>query len=707
MIEWARLLLQDIGRIYGLPPKRLGDPTCVGYTGSVPNYQLPAGKGCSGIEGMIIPHRPTTDFTKDPGAPCPGPTCLDPGANADLFNIYPSILKPGGASGAFCIDPGVESDCTADGGKSVFQNALTHVARVAGQGSTYNLPAELQDRRYYFKWFGVAYVKYLKAYGNYVAKYGTAVNQFPNGTIGGGLGPSDVMNQQIDLESLFFDYAFLGNSTFDKFEYVDRDFIGQGSGGAYNWIPWDFEYGCDLFGGNQRYDNWFRRMDREEIAMYSAMLTDKTHTAGQENNVNITNLFGSLLLGGDPAAAIRGAWPSYACAIGQAGDPATNCGRANAPLDVTLPSGATPCTQAKDCTVPGQTCAGGFSYESGFVQACGAKCDFTVAGQERTGCASPTQTCAVRGPAEGCLDMKMDKNGPNAATPHPLLWAYPGAWTRTPFSRGHSPITLAAADKHPNIGVAKISIPNFKVDAANPYTTGPYTVSPMLAAGGMCNTGYTLSTNGVWCNAAVNSGTGYMVPAFTSLTPWAEVQPAVGFSIPLDAQHNQWVSTGQLDFEGVLETYVVDYLPYTDPAKASCVSDGACNQGFACNRASHSCVTDDDTVRIAAIEGKDFLGQAFVCIDPTTHDILHVGMYDSGVAILNWLAAHPGSDPGTGNQPSAQTACQILIIRSPIDNYVDFIVSKAYGVLLNMGGGQGQGRVTDIVLFDPNLIQSL
>ena len=54
-----------------------------------------------------------------------------------------------------------------------------------------------------------------------------------------------------------------------------------------------------------------------------------------------------------------------------------------------------------------------------------------------------------------------------------------------------------------------------------------------------------------------------------------------------------------------------------------------------------------------------------------------------------------------------QDKLQVLIIRSPYDNYVDYIVSKQYGVLLNMGGGQGQGRVTDIVLFDPSLIQAL
>jgi len=34
-------------------------------------------------------------------------------------------------------------------------------------------------------------------------------------------------------------------------------------------------------------------------------------------------------------------------------------------------------------------------------------------------------------------------------------------------------------------------------------------------------------------------------------------------------------------------------------------------------------------------------------------------------------------------------------------------VSLTQGVALNMSGGAGQGRVTDIVLFDPSLIQAI
>ena len=730
-IEWARLLLADIGRITGTT-HTLGDPACVGYDASgKPNYLNDP--TCSGIEGMIIPNAapwggPQTDFTGDPKRPD-----LDAGNNYDQFGIFLSVLKPGDIHGAFCIDPGTFFDCTADGGFSVWQNALTHVRRVLGRGQLTNLPSELQDRRYYFKWFGIAFIKYLKAYGNYNP---ATRDNFPSGTVGSGLGPSDVLAQPIDLESLFFDYTVQpgggGAQTFDKFEYIDRDFLGQGNAGtggvAYNWIPYDFEYGCDLFGGNQRYDNWYRRMDREEIMMYSSMLVDKTHTAGQENNVNVTNLFGSVLLGGDPAAGVAGVWPSWACAVGQAGDPGTNCvsgfigGPVNPPLDPTNPSGAPPCGSCG----AGQACGGGNSFENGFVQACGAKCDFTT--YPLSGCQSPSQTCA----GGACLDMMMDKNGAagnghactqataskdcpngngcNATTstcnPQPLLWAYPGAWSRTPFSRGHSPITLAATDKHPNIGVAKINIPNFVTDPKNVYTTGPYTRSPVPATAAGCSTGYTLSANKAWCNAAVNSGMGYMAPSFSALTPWLEVQPGVGFSLPIDAQHNQWVTTGQFDFTGVLETYIVDYLPYVDKAKPSCVTDGVCNTGFNCDSASKNCYTDDNTVQVAAIEGADFLGQAFACIDPWTSDILHVGMYDSAQSIVDWLANHPGGTYAGGVFPSAQAACQILVIRSPYDNYVDFVVSKAYGVSINIGGGQGQGRVTDIILWDTSLIDS-
>lgn len=717
MMEWARLMLEDIGTITG-HTYLLGDPACTGYDSSgTPNYEL--NPGCSGIEGMMIPY---TGYDNDGSGTTPSDFSGDPSPlaelqyasnNWDYGNVYfASILKPGDLSGAFCVDPGSMVDCTADG-VSIWQNALKHVIRVLGNGDVLNLPTELQDRRYYFKWFGVAYVKYLKAYGEYNTAHPATVDNFPDGTAGSGLSPSDVAAQKLDLESLFFDFSVTpgtgGAQTFDKFEYIDREYIGQGVGGADNYIPWDFEYGCDIFGGNQRYDNWFRRMDREEIALYSAMLEDKDHTPGQENNVNITNLFGSSILAGN--------WPSYACATGQSGDPSIDdCGGTNPPLD---PVQSHPLVGGDCSAYTGEVPAGGNSYENGYVTGCGVQCDFTKF--PASGCAENYKAC-IGGTA--CLDLKMDKNG-HASYAKPLLAGYPGAWSRSPFSAGHSPVTIAAADKKPNLGVAMVHIPNF--------AQGPYTYSPIQSLtpncttdadcdqsqGSTCNTttgfcsatcptGYNLSSNKAWCNADTFNGTGTRAPEHAGLAPWLEVQPGVGFPIPLDAQHNQWVSTGQIDFTGVLEQYIVDYLPWTDPAKPSCISDGACRQGYSCDKNSHSCVTDDNTIQVAAIEGADFLGQAFVCQDPWTGDILHVGMFDSALGILDWLAAHPGASTALyGVVPSAQDACQILVIRSPADNYVDYIVAKGTGVTLNIGDGQGQGRVVDVVLWDPGLIQNL
>jgi hypothetical protein len=706
MIEWARLMLADIARLTGAAaPYALGDARCIGFSNGIPNYEL--GSGCSGIEGMIIPNGVpfggvVTEFSGDPlGA------TLDPASNADVIGIYSSLLQPGALTGAFCIDPGVQSDCFASFDTSIFQKALQQVTRVMGGGVVGKLPVELQDPRYYFRWFAVAYVKYLRAYGAYAAEYPATVNDFPSGTVGSGLGPSDVLAESVDLESFSFDYSVLPDSsgveTYDTFRYVDRQFIGQGAGGSYNWIPWTFEYGIDMASGISYEFTWSRAMERQEVALYSAMLTDKTHTPGQETNVNLTNLFGSALLGGAPTG-ISGAWPSYACAIGQAGDPAVNCVNinfstdqyliANAPLDPSDPSGASPCDNQGQCNGV-QVCGGGTSYVSGFVSACGDPCDFAT--YPLSGCASATQTCAFNQSTgnEACLDMMMDKNGTATATPHPLLWAYPSAWSRSPLASGHAPITLAAAGEQPDLGVATVTIPNF--------VAGPYTPSPILASNGTCAAGYSVSADGVFCNASVNAGTGTLAPSFTPLVGFTDVQASVGFSIPGPGQSSQWISTGKLDFSGVLGSYVADYLPYADPATTSCAGGAACNAGYTCDSESQKCVATDGTLRIAAVESDGFAGQVFLCVDPTTSDVLHVGIYDSAPGVLDWLAAHPGSGSGVGPLPSAQEACGIDVVLSSADGSIASIVSTEYGVILSCAAG----RVTSATLFDPSFVGSL
>jgi hypothetical protein len=711
-IEWARLMLQDIhnllvrdGRIPATAPvTTLGDPNCTGGT---------FGPGCTGIEGMLIPAGINTgtgahlyDFGKDVG--CPGAGCLDPGANWDWFYLFynssKSPLRPGDIRGGFCADPGAFTDCIG-GTNSPFNDAYSWVTRWLGKGSINNLPVEMRDRRYYYRWFSTAYLKYFKAYSDFTpaANRDNTSGVTGPGTGGpAGLAPSNVRGQYIDREAFFFDSpnAFAGNG-FDKFEYVDRENIGSGPNPT---VPWDFEYGCDIIGGNQRYDNWYRRMDREETAMYSAMLLNKAHTPGQENNVNITNMFGNGIL---PAN-----WPSYACAVGAGGESAPGSGTpacANPPLDV----------NGKGCGGCATNCIAAKTYVNGVQGFCAsAACDYTA--HPQTGCAAANETCVTdlaTGTVTGCIGMAMDLNGPSAAgrpawdpTPKPRLYYYQGVWSRTPFASGHSPITILAADKKPNIGAAKITIPNFADSEGGPYTASPQLATPPATAGGTatCPTNWTLDGTGAWCNAPLQAGaTGTTQPSFTPLVPWLEMKPGVGFSFPIDGQHDQYVMTGQLDFTGVLETYIVDYIPFVDSAKPSCISS-ACGTGYNCNAVSKACEAADGSVRVLAIEGSDFTGEAFFCQDQMSGDILGVHQYDSALAIIDWLAAHPGGwDPNLDQvDPKAQDACQIIVRYSPYNNYIDYLTAKSYGVKLDIDQGSGLGRVTDIILYDPGITQA-
>jgi hypothetical protein len=728
-IEWARLMLLDINKIMkaqGLipqsqPPKKIGDPDCTNG-----NFKA----GCSGIEGLMIPGGPAlsgNDFSKD--ASCANAaTCLDPGKSWDgggLF-LFASHLKPGDVIAGFCGDPATEGDCfqaVAGGAASPFYTAQYWVQSRLGKGNILQVPSELRDRRYYFKWYAAAYIKYLKAYSNFDA---TLVPDGKGGMVAmrdfwpcskavdatctnSGVGPNDVANVVIDYESLFYDNNELGGSnSFDKFEYIDRENIGKGQEGTdaqkYNFVPWDFEYGCDLIAGNQRYDNYFRRMDREEIALFAAMLQDKTHTPGQENNVNITNLFGT--------AIVPSVWPNLACATGSAGDPAMS-GCPNPPMDT---SEMTLCDAAGKCTAGptnNGTCLSNIkTWETGVQSICArAACDFTA--HPATGCAAINQTCVTDGTNEGCADMMMDLNG-TQSNAHPLLWYYPGVWSRTPFSMGHSPITLAPADKKPNIGIAKITIPNFKVDCGTDGNcAGPYTNSPQVATGTICPTNWHLDGTGTLCNAPLDTGSNMHAPSFVAPVPWLEQQPGIGFTFPINGQQDQAVTTGQLDFTGVLETYLIDYIPWTDLHKAGCAGDdptsaSACNKGYTCNPVTRACEASDNTIRIMAIESSDYLGEVFLCQDPLTGDILHVRQYDSAHAILDWFAAHTGGfDPSIGGaQPTAEVACSVIVKWSPYNNYIDYITSKAYGVKLSINQGAGLGRVIDSTLYDPSIVQA-
>jgi hypothetical protein len=418
------------------------------------------------------------------------------------------------------------------------------------------------------------------------------------------------------MEGLFFDNNYLNQ--FDKFEYIDRSVVVNPppAGQSYLGVPLDYEYGTDVKAGNQRYTNYFRRLDREEDAMFRALSTDKTHLPGQENNVNLTNMFGS--------AVLQAAYPSLYCA--------TAAFKAGKPVD--------------------------------------------AAGWKSNGCTAPP-------PLDAAGNTLMDLNGQMAAldaahagaypNAKPFLSYYPAVWGKTIFSQGHSPIRVTQGDLL--VEGAHVVVPSF---------LDPYDVCPQK--------GLDLAGNPCDPNDPA------IATPIEVLTPWAPNQPGNGFFIPIDGTTAKQIQSAELGFEGVLETYHVYYEPWTDIAKRDCSGDGVCNTGFACQ--AGQCVASDQTIRIAAIDASDFLGEVFLCQDPLTGDLMSARMYTSTLDLLDWLARHPG-DAAAG-YPSAQDACNVVVRYSPYNNYPDYISSVANGVTVNTNQGQGFGRIVDATVFDIN-----
>ena len=82
---------------------------------------------------------------------------------------------------------------------------------------------------------------------------------------------------------------------------------------------------------------------------------------------------------------------------------------------------------------------------------------------------------------------------------------------------------------------------------------------------------------------------------------------------------------------------------------------------------------------------------------PGQIDLLGVSMYEPATTILNWIAAHP----------SARKDCQLVVQYSIYGNYADFIESNQYGVRVGLNASYGSSVVTDLTVFDTNIIPSL
>lgn len=275
--EYARLVQEDLQRLLpaGTPKRTIGDPACL-FPDPLPAgfdpYSWVAPAGCTGLEGMLTPAKADTGN--------PNIDKLSIGAAAQNLG-YTTVLRPGDPAIAFCNDPSETNPAGFSycGGPAdpvglqdtVWEGSFRRVLQVLGRGNINILPAEARDRRYYFKIWAEAYVKYLRA---------------------AHLNPTDLSKPEFDVwaadpESLFFDPVGRGN---ERWEYIDRTYVAEGR------LPLDIEYQALIQSGNQQYINYRMRFDRPEKTLYSAMRVNKQSPIGKEDNVRFSNVIGSPVL---------------------------------------------------------------------------------------------------------------------------------------------------------------------------------------------------------------------------------------------------------------------------------------------------------------------------------------------------------------------------------------------------------------------------
>jgi hypothetical protein len=149
------------------------------------------------------------------------------------------------------------------------------------------------------------------------------------------------------------------------------------------------------------------------------------------------------------------------------------------------------------------------------------------------------------------------------------------------------------------------------------------------------------------------------------LVPW-DVDS--GFDIPTSGTTTKYVSAGRIDLSGLVSQNQSYYQCAIDPG-------GGCTTPF------------------VATAAPGFLGRVFLCQDGA--DVLSVEMFTFVLDPLDWLTSHSGS----------QDTCNIIVVYSQFDNYIDEVASLGTGVLVSVGqGGLGDyGHVTGAVLIDPAL----
>jgi hypothetical protein len=277
--------------------------------------------GCTGAENLISADTTSGD----------DPVNVGPATAVALDPSYALGMKLGHQKGVFCLDAESNNSiqaqiahgatavgpqyCAAPFGEEddILTAMANQVWTIYGQGKPANLPVDMQDHRFFFKMYGQALIKTLEWLGDFDL---TRTPASPP------IQPVD--SYPIELNDLFFDS--IGSGQFEQMEYVDRRFVCADSTPAHPdndctnaQPPTDIIFSADVLDGIMNGYDFTRYLYRGETALYRALqepdpasttMPPATYAIGRASNLLLTNLAGSPVLAN---------WPSYQCAITNAG----------------------------------------------------------------------------------------------------------------------------------------------------------------------------------------------------------------------------------------------------------------------------------------------------------------------------------------------------------------------------------------------------
>jgi hypothetical protein len=660
---------------------------CVYWTGPL-GWRNP--DGCTGIEGIVHGGNADADAT----ALTYEPSQFAVGGGGPIGTVG-NEFRPGNPGSQFCNDPGVGNFCGASGDiegvtsdtiGGPYQRALQYM----GKGNIFNVPTEGRDLRYYFMKLNEAFAKYLT--NGPAATAGMDMTKTPpTPPIGGPVTVPDFRNQFLDKDYYIFD-SYGGNAS--RGEYIDFTSAGTLDAFGHAEDPTDFELKYLILGTNAQSTSFYRKLDREERALFMALAMDGTQAGwGYQRDSK-----------GNPQ-------PNYEGFLEPDGK--TPFPRLNANIFETNWVGS-PVLAGLAYADTGAALPAGSTY----VNPCNPVSPGTV----------DAYYCATHMDAADCGNFAPTLDGVNPLTRangKPLLADYcaaiegpnTGATTLLHFG-GTTDAQLHQEPAVPGFEIESTDLNTQTAKVLYAHYANPYDPSTQATCKSNKDCGGTIagSTASYVC-ADIDPGTKVGRCAVEVLVPWKPNQEGVGFPVMNTAAPTQdiFVQTAQFDLTGQVVTPVIDFVDeccYTTTTPGT-GDAGPTTQTWCKAQTSDVCgpspadpsgkTPQQHRISIQAIESEDFLGDVFLCVDPGTTadragthmpgDILSAHMWTSVETILDWLAAHP----------AAQDACSIAIRYSPYNNYPDYIQSSVGGVRLGIEAGNGFGRVSDVTVFIPGL----